>query len=90
MVTAVHKSMLCNAIHLNTDFLQIEHLDRLGQAQGSSEINYHNYLTLLHTKVFQLDLKRPKHSTHHTQVNTTNSTSSNNNNSSGHGGRGNS
>ena len=48
--------MLCNAIHLNPDFLQIEHLDRLSQAQGTSEITYHNYLSLLHTTAFELDL----------------------------------
>ena len=28
----VHQSMLCNAIHSNPEFLQIEHLDKLGQA----------------------------------------------------------
>ena len=46
-----------------------------------SKSTYHNHLTLLHTTVSQLDLKGPKHSTHHTLVNTTNSTSSNHNNS---------
>ena len=38
--------MLHNAFHLNPDFLQIEHLDRPSQAQGTSKITYHNYLTL--------------------------------------------
>ena len=64
--------MLCNTICSNPDFLQVEHLDKLGQAQGTSEITYHNYLTLLHTTAFQLDLKWPKCSTHHTEVNNTN------------------
>ena len=82
---AVHKSMLCNSIHSNLDFLQLEHLDKLGQAQSTSKITYHNYLTLLHSTAFQLDLKMPKHSAHHTQGNTTNSTSNNSNNNSGHG-----
>ena len=54
----VHKSMLCNMIHSNPGFLQIEHLNELGQAQGTSEITYHNYLTLLHTTAFQLNLKQ--------------------------------
>ena len=75
--------MLCNAIHSNPDFLQIEHLDRLSHTQGTSKITHHNYLPLLCTTVLQLNLKQPKHSTHHTQVNSTNST-----NSSGHGGQG--
>ena len=48
-LSAVHKSMLCNAICSNPEFLRIEHLKKLGQAQGTSEISYHNYLTLLHT-----------------------------------------
>ena len=69
--------MLCNAIHSNPDFLQIEQIDRLSQAQGISEISYHNYLLLLCTMAFQLDLKWTKRSTHHTQVVNTNSTSSN-------------
>ena len=55
--------MLCNVIHSNPDFLQVEHLDKLSQVQGTSEIASHNYLTLLHTTTCQLDLKRPKHST---------------------------
>ena len=63
--------MLCNPIHSNPDFLQVEHLGKLGQAQGTSEITYHNYLALLHTTAFQLNLKRPKHATHHTEVNST-------------------
>ena len=75
---ALSNSMLCNAIHSNPDFLQVEHLDKLSQAQGTSKTTYHNYLTLLCMTAFQLDLKRPKHSTHHTEVNNTNSTSSNN------------
>ena len=66
---AVHKSMLCNAICLHSNFLQIEHLDRVGQAQGTSKISYHNYLPRLHTIAFQLDFIRPKHSTNYTQVN---------------------
>ena len=44
-----------------------------------------HYYILQH---FKLDLKRLKHSTHHTQVKTTNSTSNNNNNYSGHGSKG--
>ena len=84
---AVCKSMLCNAIHSNPDFLQVEHLDKLRQAHGMSEITYH-YLTLLHTTAFQLDLKRPKCSTHCTEVNNTNSTSNNNDIASTHGGKG--
>ena len=36
---AAHKSMLCNAIHSNPDFT-LEHLDKLGQAQHTSEITY--------------------------------------------------
>ena len=75
--TAVHKSMLCNAIHSNPEFLQIEHLDKVGQAQGTSKITYHNYITLVHTTAFQLNLKCPKCSTHHTEVNSTNSTPNN-------------
>ena len=47
--------MLCNAIHSNPEFLQIEHLDKPRQAQDASRITYHNYLTLLHTTAFQLD-----------------------------------
>ena len=70
--------MLRNVICSSSDFLQVEHLDKLGQAQGNSEITHHNYLTLLCSTAFQLDLKRPKHSTHHTQLNSTNSTSNNN------------
>ena len=34
---AVCKSMLCNAIHSHPDFLKVKHLNKLGQAQGSSE-----------------------------------------------------
>ena len=56
--------MLCNAIHSNPNILQVEHLDKVSQAQGISEITYHNYLIVLNTTAFQLDLKRPKHSTH--------------------------
>ena len=78
--------MLCNPIHSDPDFLQIEHLDRVSHAQHTSEISYHNYLALLCTTAFKLDLKQPKHSMHCTQVNNTSSTSSHNNNSSGHGG----
>ena len=66
----------------------MEHVDKLSQAQGTSEISYHNYLTLLCTTAFQLDLKRHKLYTHHTQVNNTNSTSNQNNNKSGCDGRG--
>ena len=58
----------------DSEFLQIEHLDKLGLAHGTSEITYYNYLTLLYTTAFQLDLKRPKCSKHHTEVNSTNST----------------
>ena len=83
---AVCKSMLCDDIHSNPDFLQVEHLDKLGQAQGTSKITYHNYLQC--TTGFQLDLKRPKCSRQHTQVNNTNSTSNQNHNKSGHGGKG--
>ena len=56
---AVCKSMLCNPIHSNPDFLQVEHLDKLCQAQVTSEITCHDYLTLLCTTSFQLKLKRP-------------------------------
>ena len=77
LVIRNHLGMLCNAIHFNPEFLQIEHLDKLRQAQGTSEIINHNYLTLLHTTAFQLNLKQPKHLTHHTEVNSTNSTSTN-------------
>ena len=66
----------------------MEHLDKLSQAQDTSEITYYNYLILLHTTALQLNLKRPKHSTHHTQVKSINSTSNHNNNKSGHGGKG--
>ena len=100
--TAAHKSMLCNALHSNPEFLQIEHLGKLRQAQGTSEITYHNYLTLLCTTAFQLyhnyptllcttacqlSLKYPQCSTNHTEVNSTNSTP-NNSKSSSHGGCG--
>ena len=70
--------MLCTAIWSNPGFLQVDHLDKISQAQGTSKINYHSHLTLLYTTDFQLDLKKPKHSTHHTEVNNTNSTSNNN------------
>ena len=82
--TTVHKSMFCNAIDSNPEFLQIEHLDNLRQAQGTSKITYNNYLTLLYTTAFQLNLKWPKH---HTEVNSTNS-SPDNSKSSSHGGHG--
>ena len=84
---ADYESMLCNTIHSNPDFLQLEHLDKLRQAQGNSNITYHNHLTLLHTAVFQLNLKSPKHLMHHIEVNSTNSTP-NNSKSSGHVGCG--
>ena len=61
--------MLCNAIHSNPDFLQVEHLDKYGQAQGTSKITYDSHLTLLSTTAFQLDLERLKCSRHHTEVN---------------------
>ena len=80
--------MLCNVIHLDPDFLWIEHLDKPSQAQGTSETTYHNYLRLQCTTAFQLDSKRPKCSTHYTQVNTTTSSSSNSNNTTGCGGKG--
>ena len=84
----VCKSMLCNAIHSNPDFLQVKHLDKLSQTQGSSKVPYHSYLLLLCTTAFQVNFKRPKHSTHQTEVNSTHSTSNNNNKSSGHNGKG--
>ena len=80
--------MLCNAIQSNPDFLQVEHLDKLGQPKAPSRSLITNYLTLQCTTAFQLDLKRPTHSTHHTDVNRTNSTSNNNNKSSVHNGKG--
>ena len=50
-------------LFLNPNFLQIEHLDWLGQVQGNPEISYHNSLPFEPTSAFQLDLERPKHST---------------------------
>ena len=73
---------------MNPVLLQAEHLDKLNQVQHISEITYHNYITLLCTTAFQLDLKRPKHSTHDIQVHTSKSTPNNNNNDSGCGGKG--
>ena len=73
---AVHKSMLCNATCSNPNFLQVEHLDCLGLPQGNAETSCQNYLPILCTTTFQLDLKRPKCSTNSTQVNNTNCTSS--------------
>ena len=35
---AIHKNFLCNAICLNYNFLQVEHLEMLSQAQNPSEI----------------------------------------------------
>ena len=51
--------MFSNAIHLNSDFFQINHLDKLRQAQGNSEHTYHNYLAVLCMTTFQLNLKGP-------------------------------
>ena len=50
--------MLCNAIHLNPDFLQIEHLDKLSQAQDISGISYHNYLPLLCATTLQTQFRK--------------------------------
>ena len=84
-VTTFCKSMLCNAIHSNPKDCQIEHLDKLRQAQGMSKITYHNYLILLCTTAFQLDLKCPKCSMNHTKVSSTNSAPNNSKSSSCHG-----
>ena len=35
---AVGKSVLCNAICLNPEFLQVQHLDKLSEAQGTFKI----------------------------------------------------
>ena len=55
---AICKNVLSDAICSNSDFFQINHLDKLRQAQGNSEITYHK--ANLHTTAFQLDTKRPK------------------------------
>ena len=85
---AVCKSKLCNPICSNPDFLQVKHLDKLGQAQSTSAITYHNYLMLLCSTDFQLDFKRPKCSTHQSEVNSTNPNSNNHHRSSGCNGKG--
>ena len=64
-----------NAVCLNSDFFHVGHSDMLGQVQGSAAITYHNYLAILCFIAFHLDLKRPKHSDHMTQVKNTNHTS---------------
>ena len=39
---AVCITMLCNVILSNPAFLQVEHSDKLSQAQGPSKITYHS------------------------------------------------